>query len=164
MLHRRIDLQIRPDGEEWIELERANSAGYCVYNLAALVSNADMAALQQPPIDIWGYQGPQNQSMRATVDWLLPFALGDRKWPHRQSEAPSWGAMFGLLRQASRAYGSRSYEVAACRVAKRSIMSSGGRARPSWLHVHMGGEGGLGIDYQNDEINLVHPAAFAVKC
>eukprot|EP01079_Euglenida_sp_SAG-EU17-18_P002504 gene2504-3251_t len=40
----RIPTQLSPDGREIIELERANPAGYCIYNLGALTSNAQLAA------------------------------------------------------------------------------------------------------------------------
>ena len=43
----RIAYQIKPDGEEWIELERAVPSGYCQYNLVALTENADLAASWQ---------------------------------------------------------------------------------------------------------------------
>ena len=171
VLHRRIDLQIRPNGSEWIELERANPAGYCVFNVDALANSATMAAnarqqqqqqddeeggskmkikrvgeLSTPEMDlpdVWGYRNATtNASLRGVVDWLLPYATGTTAWPFPQhSEAPAWGDLFSLFRLASIAYGSRAYEVAACVVVK--------------------GEGGK---YANDELNLLHPRRFEVEC
>lgn len=44
VLEKRISLQIRPNGSEWIELERNVPSGYCQYNLMALSECADLAA------------------------------------------------------------------------------------------------------------------------
>ena len=161
VLHRRIDLQIRPNGSEWIELERANPAGYCMYNADALANSAAMVAnarqqqqeegeskvgIKTPETDlpdVWGYRNATtNASLRGVIDWLLPYATGTAAWPYPQhSEAPNWSNLFSLFRRASIAYESRAYEVAACVVVK--------------------GEGGK---YANDELNLLNPPHFKVEC
>ena len=53
--HRRIALQITPNGSEWIELERNVPSGYCQYNLMALTTVADLAA-SAGAVDVWGFE------------------------------------------------------------------------------------------------------------
>ena len=45
--------QVAANGSEWIELERANPSGYCVYNLIAFTLNADLARNGRTS-NLWG--------------------------------------------------------------------------------------------------------------
>jgi len=96
---------------------QANPSGYCQYNLMALVQNADQAKNSGSEVNLWEYVGAKDGSIRAVVDWLLPYATGAVKWPYEQnSEQPSWSSMFPVLRAASIAFQNKSYEEAACKV------------------------------------------------
>ena len=102
----RIAKQISPNGEEWIELERAVPSGYCQYNLEALVQDADLAAslpglflpfallaIVQPccwpkvhqtilvwlvasAVDVWGFTTSDGRSLMKSIEWLTPYATG----------------------------------------------------------------------------------------
>jgi len=76
----RIDRQLVPDGRQPGELDRADSWGYSTFNLAALFQMADYARLVG--VDLWGYKSADGRSLRAALDYLLPFADGTKPWPH----------------------------------------------------------------------------------
>jgi hypothetical protein len=75
VLDKRISLQIKPNGSEWIELERNVPSGYCQYNLMALSQCADLAA-SGGAVDVWGFKTAGGASLIKSIDWLLPYATG----------------------------------------------------------------------------------------
>ena len=140
--HRRIALQISPNGSEWIELERNVPSGYCQYNLMALSTVADLAA-SAGAVDVWGFETDAGASLRQSIDWLLPFATNESAWPWKQPETPSWKSMEVVLRRASRHFKNRTYEEGACKV-----YQGAGEARY----------------YARSVLNLQLPPQFDVKC
>lgn len=78
---KRIDVQIKPDGSEPLELVRTKSFSYSVFNLTALEWLACEARLVN--VDLWRYRASDGGSIRAVLDNLLPFAEGTQKWTHQ---------------------------------------------------------------------------------
>lgn len=79
-LHARIDPQIRPDGRQPEELERKTSWYYSVFNLQALMTLARWG--DDLGVDMWQYEGPQGQSIKKAIDFMLPYALSNGEgWP-----------------------------------------------------------------------------------
>ena len=108
---RRIATQVTPNGTQWIEVERTNSVGYCVYNLVALTRAADIAA--SLGVDVWSYVAPHGGSLRKALDFMIPYVKGE-KWQYPQIEPPQYGELVEPFRRASRAYRNRTYEQLAC--------------------------------------------------
>lgn len=80
----RIDPQIAADGSQPQELARTRSWHYSTFDLVAY---ARLAAIgRQVGVDLWGYRGPQGQSLFKAVDYLLPAATGAAAWPHPELE------------------------------------------------------------------------------
>jgi len=77
---KRIAFQIQPDGSEPLELARTKSFSYSVFNLTALEQLAEEDRLAG--VNLWTYRAPDGASIRAALDYLLPYAEGDKKWTH----------------------------------------------------------------------------------
>lgn len=103
---KRIALQIRPDGREPLELARTNSFGYSVFNLSALMQLAMEG--EHTDVDLWNYRAPDGGSIRAALNFLLPYALG-KHWPYQAIHGVHAGAMVQPLLMAAIAYRSTAY-------------------------------------------------------
>ena len=77
---RRIAAQVRPDGSQPRELGRADSWGYSVFNVAAMLSMAELA--ERVGVDLWKFKAADGRSIRAALDYLTPYLDGKRPWPH----------------------------------------------------------------------------------
>ncbi len=77
---KRIALQIKPDGSQPLELARTKSFSYSVFNLTALMRLAQEA--QSTGVDLWSYRAANGASLRAALDYLLPYAEGSKKWTY----------------------------------------------------------------------------------
>ena len=76
VLQHRLPRQIAEDGRQPHELERTQGMHYSLFNLAALTIVARVG--EQLDVDLW------NSQLASAVDYLAPFACGDRPWPHQQ--------------------------------------------------------------------------------
>ncbi len=106
----RINGQIQPDGRQDRELARTRAWDYAVFNLEGLFDAASIA--DKLALDLWNYRSADGRSIRQALDWLVPFALGDRKWSYRQITPFQPEKLAPLLRRASRAYHEPAYERA----------------------------------------------------
>jgi hypothetical protein len=104
---KRIARQIEPDGRQPLELARTNSWSYSITNLRGLMSLAKLA--ENVDVDLWNYQTADGRSIHKALDYLLPFAFGEQKWPHQQIGRWSPRGAFGLLRRAALKYPDERY-------------------------------------------------------
>jgi hypothetical protein len=106
---RRIAAQVQPDGSQPRELGRANSWGYSVFNVAAMMSMAELA--ERVGVDLWKYRSADGRSLRKALDYLSPYLDGGRKWPHgRDAAHPAQPQeLAGPLLRASRGLGPDPY-------------------------------------------------------
>ncbi len=77
---KRIALQIEADGKQPLELSRTKSFSYCVFNLEALTRLAEFG--ERVGVNLWNYQAPNGGSIRAALDYLVPFALKTQHWTY----------------------------------------------------------------------------------
>jgi hypothetical protein len=77
---KRIAFQIQPDGSEPLELVRTKSFSYSVFNLDALSRLAEED--RTTGVNLWSYKSKDGGSIRAALDYLLPYAEGEKKWEH----------------------------------------------------------------------------------
>jgi hypothetical protein len=107
---KRIAQQIEPDGRQPHELERTQSWNYSLFNLEALFAAASLGNNME--LDLWNFETPDKRSIRKALDWLLPFAIGAKKWSYEQIS--SWQAekLAPFLRRAAARYHELSYEKA----------------------------------------------------
>jgi hypothetical protein len=111
---KRIAVQIEPDGSQPLELTRTKSFSYSVFNVSALTELADLG--QRVGVDLWNYKTADGRSIRAAIDYLLPYALDEKQWTHEQIDALTPGGMFVPLRRAANAYHEAKYEAACAKV------------------------------------------------
>jgi hypothetical protein len=107
---KRISQQIEPDGRQPSELKRAQAWSYSLFNLEALFNAASMA--DKLGIDLWNYETADKRRMRKALDWLLPFAIGERQWSYPQTSVWQPEKLAPFLRRAARQYREISYENA----------------------------------------------------
>lgn len=107
---RRIAMQIEPDGREPLELARTNAFGYSIGNLDGLMQLADMG--RQAGVDLWDYKTSDGRSIRAALDFLLPYAEGKKQWEYQQISGFHGDALLHPLERADRAYHDPRYTAA----------------------------------------------------
>ena len=107
---RRIAVQIEPDGSQPLELARTNSFGYCSFNLCALTLLADLG--QRQHVDLWNYRTEDGRSLRSAIDWMVPYATGEKAWTHQQISRFSFNRILVALHRAEEAYPGSGYEKA----------------------------------------------------
>lgn len=113
---KRIAFQIKADGREPLELARTKSFSYSVFNLSALMHLAMEG--QHAGVDLWGYRAPDGGSIRAALNFLLPYALG-KPWPYQSLNGVEAGAMVQPLLWASIAYHDAGYLTDAEKIDQR---------------------------------------------
>lgn len=108
---KRIGRQIEADGRQPLELARTKSLGYSIFNLRALMGLATLA--NEMGIDLWHYRAPDGGSIRGALDFLIPYALNEKKWQYQQIDEFQPKELVGPLLQAATAYKDHDYEAAA---------------------------------------------------
>lgn len=103
----RIGWQIRPDGQQPVELERTRSMHYASFNIEALSRLAEMGRLVG--VDLWNYQAPEGGSIRRAIDHVARYLDNPSEWPGQQINALEPGTGVIHLRRAYTVYGDTRY-------------------------------------------------------
>lgn len=112
----RITKQIAPEGRQPHELTRAQPWHYSIFNLEALFDAAALA--DKVGIDLWKYETSDNRGLRKALDWLIPFAMGEKKWTHKEITSLELKKLAPSLRRAALAYREPRYEEAIAKLPK----------------------------------------------
>lgn len=107
---RRIELQVEPDGRQPLELARTNAFSYSIGNLDGLMKLAMLG--DQVGVDLWGFRTSDGRSIRAALDFLLPYALGAKKWDYPQISGFHGDALSRQLQRAAAKYHDPRYTAA----------------------------------------------------
>jgi hypothetical protein len=106
----RVDIQIKPDGSQPLELERVDSFGYSRFNLQAHFALATLAA--HLGVDLWHYETADGGGIRKALDFLLPYVeQPDKPWPYERGKKQDRN-LDAILRQAHAVYGDPRYRDA----------------------------------------------------
>ncbi len=117
---KRIPVQFETDGRQPLELERTTALGYSTFNLEAWFKTALLA--NRLGVDIWHYQTMDGRGLQKALDWLIPFATGEKKWTYQQiKEYTEIDKMYFLLREASVRYGLTSYQSIAQKIPVQGV-------------------------------------------
>jgi len=108
---RRIAVQLDPDGRQLLELARTNAWGYSNGNLDGLCKLATLGDVTG--VDLWNFKTTDGRSIRAAVDFLLPYAAGEKKWDYQQIGGFHADAMLPTLLRAAKAYHGPEYVAVA---------------------------------------------------
>lgn len=92
---KRILAQIEADGSQPKELVRTRSFHYSIFNLEAHARLAMQARALS--VDLWSASSPEGRRLRAAVDHLLPYARGEKPWPHEDLDGVQKAPMALLL-------------------------------------------------------------------
>ena len=52
-------------------------------------------------VDLWNYKTPQSVGLRTALDWLAPYAMGEKKWEYQQISKYNKTEIYPLLLQAA---------------------------------------------------------------
>ena len=99
---KRIAVQIEPDGRQPLELVRTKAWSYSVGNLDGLMELARLG--ETLGVDLWHYQTPDGRSIRKALDYLAPFATGEKRWTDQQLGEWPPQMLFPLIRRAAAHY------------------------------------------------------------
>jgi hypothetical protein len=95
----RLDSQLAKDGQQPLELERTKALSYSTMNLRGWFEAARLA--DQVGINLWNYQTSKGSSLREALDWLTPYAFGEKKWNYQQIEKYNINEIYPLMLQAA---------------------------------------------------------------
>jgi len=128
---KRIAVQIEPDGRQPLELVRTKAWGYSVGNLDGLMFLARLG--ENVGVDLWNYKTADGRGIKRALDYLLPFALGE-KWTYQQLGEWPPQMLFPLLRRAAVKYQDEHYRAALAKIppvdlADRSVLVSPRKSR-----------------------------------
>jgi hypothetical protein len=105
---KRIARCIEPNGEQPEELGRTKGLHYCVFNMSAMAVLARNG--EHLDVDLWNYESEDGRSLRRGLDFVLPYLLGEKEWPHEQIEEMSVSPSdTGLFYLAARHYENPRY-------------------------------------------------------
>jgi hypothetical protein len=110
----RIARHIEPDGRQPREIERTRGWDYSIFNLTAFFHLAALG--DRVGVDLWHFRSADGRSLRQALDYLMPFAAGEREWPTRQITPFRPSALHWLLRRAALVWKDPMYASLAAKV------------------------------------------------
>ena len=119
---KRIAVQIEPDGSQPLELERTKSWGYSNMNLDALIELGLLG--NRVGVDLWSFKTNDGRSIRKAVEYLLPYAVGQKKWTWPQIVPFVPDRMYYALNIAAQKYNDPSFSAAARTVWNEKVQES----------------------------------------
>jgi hypothetical protein len=110
---KRIAIQIEPDGRQLLELARTRAWSYSTGNLEGLMQLAMLG--DTVGVDLWNYQTADGRSIRRALEYLYPFAVGE-KWKYQQLGEWQPQALFPLMRRAAGKYHDEKFKAMMAKV------------------------------------------------
>jgi hypothetical protein len=60
-------------------------------------------------VDLWNYKTTATAGLQTALDWLMPYAMGEKKWEYQQISKYSKSDIYPLLLQAGLAFKEQNY-------------------------------------------------------
>lgn len=119
----RLDSQLTKEGKQPLELDRTNGLGYSTMNLRGWFTVATLA--KKTGVDLWNYKTTEAAGLHTAFNWLMPYAMGEKKWEYQQISKYSKSDIYPLLLQAGLAFKEQKYFSASKELEKenRSLMA-----------------------------------------
>ena len=102
-----LDSQLTKEGTWPLELARTNALGYSTFNTTAWFQLAMLA--EKVGVELWQYKTSKGVGLQAALDWLMPYALNEKKWTYQQIEPYEANAFYPLLLQAANKFHDEAY-------------------------------------------------------
>ncbi|HWI93061.1 MAG TPA: alginate lyase family protein [Flavisolibacter sp.] len=104
---KRLDSQLTKEGKFPLELERTNGLGYSTFVTSAWFQVATLA--EKIGVDPWHYKTTSGASLQTAVDWIMPYALKEKKWTYQQISPYNSKDFYPLLLQAAEKFHDEIY-------------------------------------------------------
>ncbi len=111
----RIKSQFEKNGSMPLELERTLSWNYSFMNLEGFFTIARLA--EHLKIDLWNFE-TDGKGLKKAVEWLTPFAKGEKKWTYQQIKKPKLNIAFKIFEIAAKKYKTQLYQQIADKISK----------------------------------------------
>ncbi len=105
----RINKHIAPDGQQPEEMKRTKSFDYSLKNLEALMDLADLG--RHARLDLWGYVGPEGQSIREAFDYVVTHSVGGEPWPGENLKGLNIPRLLPLLQRGAKRWPDAGYRA-----------------------------------------------------
>lgn len=105
---KRIATQIEPDGSQPHEIARTRSMSYSTMNLEAFVLLAKLG--ESVNIDLWNYSTKDGRSIRKAIEFLHPYAIGEKKWTTKQIIEFDPERLFVVMRLTTGKFGDEQFK------------------------------------------------------
>lgn len=110
----RLDSQLMADGSQPLELDRTNGLGYSTMNLQGWFDVATLA--EKVNVDLWNFRTSKGAGINTALDWLAPFATGEKAWSYQQIGSYNKNDIYQLLLRALNKYPNNRYAAFASRL------------------------------------------------
>ncbi|HEX2631054.1 MAG TPA: alginate lyase family protein [Chitinophagaceae bacterium] len=110
----RLDSQVSSNGEQPLELDRTNALGYSTMNLQGWFDVAGLA--EKAGVDLWTYKTSKGAGIRQALDWLLPYAIGEKQWNYQQINSYNKKDIYALLLQGAYRFNDNLYKEKAAKL------------------------------------------------
>jgi hypothetical protein len=91
--------EFEPDGRQPRELERTLAWTYSIFDLTAFLHLAELG--ERVGVDLWNYRTADGRSLLQGLEYLIPFATGEKRWPHEQIKQFRPSELHPVLRRAA---------------------------------------------------------------
>ena len=104
---KRIAFQIEPDGRQPLELARTKTWSYSRMNLNGMMQLARLG--ENVGVDLWHFHTTDGRRLQRALDYLTPYALGEKKWPHDQLGEWEPNTLYPLMQLAAKKFEDKKY-------------------------------------------------------